>query len=88
MTGRPPRTSWAAAIGEGADHGVVNVRRDVFDGRYIPPPPQPFQGVIKLNALQSTPAWPARVVPPKGISSTRAFRPCASRSSPTRRSSA
>jgi len=37
-----------------------------IDGRYIPPPPQPFQGVIKLNALQSKPAWPARVVPPKG----------------------
>ncbi len=37
-----------------------------IDGRYIPPPPQPFQGQIELNALQSKPAWPARVVPPKG----------------------
>src|SRR5215831_17697160 len=37
-----------------------------IDGRYIPPPPQKFQGDIKLNAMQSTPAWPARVVPPKG----------------------
>jgi arylsulfatase A-like enzyme len=37
-----------------------------IDGRYLPPPPQPFQGDIKLNALQSTPAWPARVVAPKG----------------------
>ncbi|PNG24755.1 arylsulfatase [Methylocella silvestris] len=37
-----------------------------IDGRYLPPPPQPFQGEIKLNAAQSTPAWPARVVPPKG----------------------
>ena len=37
-----------------------------IDGRYVPPPPQPFQGEIKLNALQSKAAWPARVVPPKG----------------------
>ena len=37
-----------------------------IDGRHIPPPPQKFQGDIKLNAVQSTPAWPARVVPPKG----------------------
>jgi arylsulfatase len=37
-----------------------------IDGRYLPAPPQPFQGQINLNALQSKPAWPARVVPPKG----------------------
>jgi len=37
-----------------------------IDGRYLPPPPQKFQGEIKLNALQSKEAWPARVVPPKG----------------------
>src|SRR5215813_10440644 len=37
-----------------------------IDGRYLPPPAQPFQGRIELNALQSRPAWPARVVPPKG----------------------
>ena len=37
-----------------------------IDGRYLPGPPQPFQGEINLNALQSKPAWPARVVPPKG----------------------
>jgi arylsulfatase len=37
-----------------------------IDGRYLPAPPQPFQGDINLNALQSKPAWPARVVPPKG----------------------
>jgi arylsulfatase A-like enzyme len=36
------------------------------DGRYLPSPPQPFTGNIELNASQSTPAWPARVVPPKG----------------------
>ena len=37
-----------------------------IDGRYLPPPPQPFQGQINLNAAQSKPAWPARVVPPQG----------------------
>src|SRR6478736_6266758 len=36
-----------------------------IDGRYLPPPPQRFQGEINLNAAQSKPAWPARVVPPK-----------------------
>ena len=37
-----------------------------IDGRYLPPPPQPFAGDIELNAAQSKPAWPMRVVPPKG----------------------
>jgi arylsulfatase len=37
-----------------------------IDGRYLPPPPQPFQGQIELNAAQSKTGWPARVVPPKG----------------------
>lgn len=37
-----------------------------IDGRYLPPSRQPFQGDINLNAAQSKPAWPARVVPPQG----------------------
>jgi arylsulfatase A-like enzyme len=37
-----------------------------IDGRYLPSPPQPFKGEINLNAAQSKPAWPGRVVPPKG----------------------
>ncbi len=37
-----------------------------IDGRYLPPPPQPFRGQIELNADRSKPAWPARTVPPKG----------------------
>ena len=37
-----------------------------IDGRYLPPPPQKFEGQINLNAAQSKPAWLARVVPPKG----------------------
>src|SRR5271165_2385665 len=37
-----------------------------IDGRYLPPPPQSFKGQIELNADQSKPGWPARVVPPQG----------------------
>lgn len=37
-----------------------------IDGRYLPAPEQKFGGEIQLNALQSKPFWPARVVPPKG----------------------
>ncbi len=36
----------------------------VLDGRQLPPPPLPFGGKIEDGALQSTPWWPARVVPP------------------------
>jgi arylsulfatase len=34
--------------------------------RYLPPPPPKFKGVINLDAAQSKPWWPPRVVPPKG----------------------
>jgi len=37
-----------------------------IDGRYLPNPPPLFGGDINLNATQSKPYWPARVVPPKG----------------------
>jgi hypothetical protein len=36
------------------------------DSRYLPAPPQKFEGQIDLNRVQSKPAWPARIVPPKG----------------------
>lgn len=36
------------------------------DGKYLPPPPAKFGGDINLNAYQSKPWWPPRVVPPKG----------------------
>jgi arylsulfatase A-like enzyme len=35
-------------------------------GRQLPPPDPKFGGVIKNDALQSTPWWAPRVVPPKG----------------------
>lgn len=37
-----------------------------IDGRYLPNPPPAFGGVINLNAAQSKPFWPARIVPPAG----------------------
>jgi arylsulfatase A-like enzyme len=37
-----------------------------IDGRQLPPPDAKFGGLIKENAAQSKPWWPARVVPPKG----------------------
>src|SRR5258708_13428350 len=37
-----------------------------LDGKQLPPPPEKFGGVIKESATESTPYWPARVVPPKG----------------------
>jgi arylsulfatase A-like enzyme len=37
-----------------------------LDGKQLPPPPPKFGGVIKDSATDSTPWWPARVVPPKG----------------------
>ena len=36
------------------------------DGRYVPNPPPNFGGVINLDAKNSKPYWPPRVVPPKG----------------------
>src|SRR5262249_50697261 len=37
-----------------------------IEGNQLPPPPQKFGGKIERNAAQSTPYWPARIVPPKG----------------------
>ena len=37
-----------------------------IDGKQLPQPPSQFGGEINLNAAQSRPYWPARVVPPKG----------------------
>ncbi|MTV30547.1 sulfatase-like hydrolase/transferase [Rhodoblastus acidophilus] len=37
-----------------------------IDGKQLPPPDPKFGGLIKHDALQSTPWWAPRVVPPKG----------------------
>jgi arylsulfatase A-like enzyme len=36
-----------------------------IDGKYLPPPPPKFGGVINLEASQSKPYWRPQVVPPK-----------------------
>jgi arylsulfatase A-like enzyme len=36
------------------------------DGKYLPPQPPSFGGVINMGAEQSKPYWPTTVVPPKG----------------------
>src|SRR5436309_5777133 len=38
---------------------------ETIDGRYLPAPPAPFRGQAEVNAAQSKPYWPPRVVPPK-----------------------
>ena len=37
-----------------------------IDGNYLPAPAQKFGGVINLDAKDSKPYWPSRIVPPKG----------------------
>ena len=37
-----------------------------IQSKSVPIPPLPFNGVIKTDALNSTPYWPARLVPPQG----------------------
>jgi arylsulfatase A-like enzyme len=39
---------------------------ETIDGKYLPPSPSKFGGVINLGAEQSKPYWQSTVVPPKG----------------------
>jgi arylsulfatase len=64
------QTGWVAKIYSlvgkvtgtpGSTTATLNIPGDV-----LPPPPQPFGGNIELNASESRPFWPMRVVPPKG----------------------
>ncbi len=56
----------AAALAEQSDPPVGAAgATQVLDGAQLPPPPMAFGGVIKDGALQSTPWWAPRVVPPK-----------------------
>ncbi|MGA9855690.1 MAG: sulfatase-like hydrolase/transferase, partial [Gammaproteobacteria bacterium] len=45
----------------GAPNATTTIKGD-----QLPAPDQPFCGKIEENAAQSTPCWPARIVPPKG----------------------
>jgi arylsulfatase A-like enzyme len=60
-----PAAMPAQAQGTSGEPGSPSATTTI-DGRQIPPLPQEFRGRIERNAAQSTPYWPARVVPPKG----------------------
>lgn len=59
----PPGTFKSASSDapQGSPGGTITI-----DGKQLPNPPQQFKGEINLNAYQSKPYWPARIVPPKG----------------------
>ncbi|HEY6343903.1 MAG TPA: arylsulfatase [Bryobacteraceae bacterium] len=60
-TAQPTVTAQPAVTGEpGSPAATTTIKGD-----QLPPPPQEFRGKIERNAAQSTPYWPARVVPPK-----------------------
>nr|MCU0854018.1 hypothetical protein [Paracoccaceae bacterium] len=62
----------ATATGAAAFGGAAEAQAPVgspagtitLDGSQLPPAPLPFGGKIEDGALQSTPWWPPRVVPP------------------------
>ena len=56
---------FAALAQQGSPPGSPSATRSI-DGKQLPAQPQPFGGKIERNAAQSTPFWPARIVPPKG----------------------
>jgi arylsulfatase A-like enzyme len=58
-------TAGASAQETTGTPGAPNATSTI-DGRYLPNPTPPFGGEINLNASQSKPYWPPRVVPPKG----------------------
>jgi arylsulfatase A-like enzyme len=61
-----------ASIASGAQAQQINGNpgspsaTTTIDGKQLPPEPPKFGGVIKEDAKESTPYWPASVVPPKG----------------------
>ena len=56
-------------FGQGKISGVPGSRSatETIDGKYLPPPPPKFGGVINLGAEQSKAYWPPSVVPPKAL---------------------
>ena len=59
-----PATTSAAQ--EGGQAAGAPGATTTITGEQLPAPPAPFGGKIERNALESTPYWPARIVPPKG----------------------
>jgi len=63
---RPPMASTSQEQGQVTAAPGSPGATTTISGEQLPPPPAPFGGKIERNAAQSTPYWPARVVPPKG----------------------
>jgi arylsulfatase A-like enzyme len=63
---RPAATGQETARGQTQAVPGSPTATETIDGRYLPPQPQSFDGRITVNAAESKPNWPARVVPPKG----------------------
>jgi arylsulfatase len=57
-------------------------------GQQLLPLPQRFEGKIERNAAQSTPYWPARVVPPEGAPNVLLIMPTIPASASPARSAA
>jgi arylsulfatase len=60
-----PALAQGAAAGAAPPIGAPNATAPI-DGNFLPNPARPFGGTVELNADQSTPWWPPRVVPPAG----------------------
>ena len=63
---RPTAPDDAKAAAQAPPPGSPAATR-TLDGRYLPNPSPAFGGTINLNAVDSQPYWPPRVVPPKGV---------------------
>ena len=63
-----PGSPAPSASGEGVVHGTLGSPDATIsiDGRYLPPTPPAFGGVIKESYKDSRVWWPPRVVPPSG----------------------
>jgi arylsulfatase A-like enzyme len=58
-------TSAAARAQQSTGSPCSPAATETLDSKYLPTPPGAFKGEINLNAADSKPCWPARVVPPK-----------------------
>jgi hypothetical protein len=58
-------TSAAARAQQSTGTPCSPAATETLDSKHLPTPPGAFQGEINLNAADSKPCWPARVVPPK-----------------------
>ena len=58
-------TSAAARAQQSTGTACSPAATETLDSKYLPTPPGAFKGETNLNAADSKPCWPPRVVPPK-----------------------